>query len=411
MKNSGIAWIGDIPSDWHVYRLKYLADYTTGFTPDTSRADYYDVGGVPWVTIADMNEKVIHTSLLSPSKLYIDQFKPQIVKKGSLLFSFKLSAGKVAFAGCDLYTNEAIASFSGSHDLALSYLYYAATLIPENAGENIYGAKIMNQRSIDNAPLPVPPYSEQLEIAACLDSICARCDEQISLLSLQIEVLAKQRISFVFETVTKGLNPDAMIKNSGVEWIGSIPNNWGCKRLKYVLDFHDEWRAPIEASLRSRDGKTLYPYYGASGIIDEIDAYNVDGTYILLGEDGANILSRSTPLAFIASGKYWVNNHVHILVPKNGNLRYYCYVLESIDYTCFATGSAQPKLSQERLANVVLPEPPISEQSLIADYLDQKCAVIDKVLSMKREQLETLRKYRQSIIYEYVTGKRRVGRE
>lgn len=411
MRDSGIAWIGEIPSDWHIFRLKYLSDFETGFTPDTSRADYYSVDGIPWVTIADMNERVIRSSALSPSKLYIDRFKPRIVKKGTVLFSFKLSAGKVAFAGCDLYTNEAIASFCGSSDLALPFLYYAAVLIPENAGENIYGAKIMNQRSIGDAPLPIPPYSEQLEIAAYLDAVCARCDKQIKLIKLQIRVLEEHRKTLIHETVTKGLDSGVPMKDSGVEWIGSIPSSWNCKRLKYILDFHDEWRAPIESSLRSHDGETLYPYYGASGIIDEIDAYNVSGTYILLGEDGANILSRSTPLAFISSGKYWVNNHAHILSPKQGNLRYYCYVLESVDYTCFATGSAQPKLSQERLSSVMLPEPPAFEQDQIADYLDQKCVIIDKTLVLKREQLETLRKYRQSVIYEYVTGKRRVGQE
>jgi type I restriction enzyme S subunit len=106
-------------------------------------------------------------------------------------------------------------------------------------------------------------------------------------------------------------------KSSGIAWLGDIPEHWSVKRIKYVFNFHDNQRIPLSTDERGKMLVKKYDYYGASGVIDKVENYIFDGVFILFGEDGANLLARNSPLAFKASGRFWVNNHAHILSPKN----------------------------------------------------------------------------------------------
>ncbi len=149
----------------------------------------------------------------------------------------------------------------------------------------------------------------------------------------------------------------------------NLPAEWGKKKLSQVVHFWDNKRVPIkEGDRQNRQGP--YPYYGASGIIDYIDDYIFDEDLILLAEDGANILARSTPIAFKATGKYWVNNHAHILKPKsNADIDYLIFYLESLSYRKYNSGAAQPKLNREVCTTIPVIYPPLPEQKAIADLL------------------------------------------
>ena len=164
--------------------------------------------------------------------MYVRETQPQITTKGSLLYSFKLSVGKVTFAGKNMYTNEAIASFLSADNVSLNFLYYSSMFIIENANINIYGAKIMNQELIRTAPIIFPPLNEQTLIANFLDSQCERIDSIISDIEKQIEILGEYKKSLITETVTKGLDKTVPMKDSGIEWIGQIPEHWEVGRIK-----------------------------------------------------------------------------------------------------------------------------------------------------------------------------------
>jgi len=198
---------------------------------------------------------------------------------------------------------------------------------------------------------------------------------------------------------------DSEMKDSGVEWLGRIPKEWEVTRLKYELLFLNYKRIPLSSGERGKMVNTKYDYYGASGIIDKVDNYIFDGKYILIGEDGANLYSRSTALVFLASGKFWVNNHAHILKSKNNLDDYYVNLLESIDYTNLITGSAQPKLTQDNLANVKICKPNNNEQQKIADFLDIKTKKIDLTIEKIKKEIEKLKEAKKSLISEAVTGK------
>lgn len=207
--------------------------------------------------------------------------------------------------------------------------------------------------------------------------------------------------------VTKGVRGEREMKDSGVEWIGEINHKFSLIKLKYICSVLDQYRKPISADKRSQSGSVLYDYYGASGAIDKIDDYTIDDHVMLIGEDGANLRMRNLPLMYEVNGKAWINNHAHILKPtERVDFYYLFYALEGLDINPYITGSAQPKLSQEKLQNIWVPLPDFEEQQEIATYIRSKCAEIDELIAKKEQLVKELESYKKSLIYEVITGKR-----
>ena len=191
-------------------------------------------------------------------------------------------------------------------------------------------------------------------------------------------------------------------KDSGVEWLGEVPEHWDIISLRFAFQNLDHKRVPLAGEDRA-DVEKNFPYYGASGIIDYVADYLFDENLILVAEDGANLLSRSSPLAFIATGKYWVNNHAHILKPTSGNYEFWEALLQVHDYSPIVTGAAQPKLTADRLGSIRLPKPSTDEQTLIASFLVQETSKIDALVGEQRRLIELLKEKRQAVISHAVT--------
>ncbi len=207
MKDSGIEWIGEVPEHWEMCRFKdAFRRWTTGITPDSKNYKYFESDickGYTWVTISDFLEKYISQSNLNLSDESIKLFMPPLSLKGSLMFSFKLSVGKIAFADKDLYTNEAIVSIPPNNGQCLEYYYYMLpNVLHENATENIYGAKMLNQKIIANMLMVVPPLPEQRTIATYLDDKCAKIDTIVSNLDKQISRYGDLKRSLIDEVIT-----------------------------------------------------------------------------------------------------------------------------------------------------------------------------------------------------------------
>ena len=194
------------------------------------------------------------------------------------------------------------------------------------------------------------------------------------------------------------------MKDSGIEWIGEIANTHKLVRLKYVAEILDEYRKPVTAQYRNQNADILYDYYGASGIIDKIDGYTIDDHVMLIGEDGANLKLRNLPLMYEVCGKAWINNHAHILKPmKNMDFYYLFYALEALDINNYITGSAQPKLNQENLKEILIPLPSYEVQKKVSSYLDTKCSEIDATAEDIQKEITLLEDYKKSVITEAVT--------
>lgn len=221
-------------------KLKYLLKFDTGGTPSTTNMSYFEGNNV-WLSIRDLGNKFVFESKNMITDKAIKISRMNVVKKNSLLYSFKLSIGIMAFAGCDLYTNEAIASFPIEKNKNLEFWYYVLpSFIEKNANKNIYDAKILNQFLIKNAFLINPPLSEKKKIASYLDKKSEEIDKFIKNKEVLINLLEEEKKTIITQTVTKGLDKNFQLKNSGVDWLGGIPEHWKIKRLKNVLNIKKE---------------------------------------------------------------------------------------------------------------------------------------------------------------------------
>lgn len=186
--------------------------------------------------------------------------------------------------------------------------------------------------------------------------------------------------------------------------LGIIPQEWEISTLNNACNFLDSQRIPIKDSDRIKE-PGIYPYYGASGIIDYINKYIFDDELILLAEDGANIINRSTPIAFLVNGKIWVNNHAHVLKVKSQFNRYYlCAYLESLRYDKYNTGTAQPKLNKDICKKIPVLMPPLSEQQKIAQILE----LWDKAIEKQSQLIEKLELRKKGLMQQLLTAKKRL---
>ncbi len=418
MKDSGVEWIGEIPEDWEVVRLKNIIfGIRTGVNP----REHFTLGegNNYYVTIKNfkdgkllLNEKCDN---IADDALDFVNARADL-EKDDILFSSISHEGHVFLIEekpTNWTINESVFSIRPNKNVILpkllSYIlpknYVFEELLMKQTGSTF---KSIKQDHLENCLIVLPPKNEQDSIVHTVDRKVGEINRIWSKISREIITLEEYKKSVITEAVTQGLDKNAEMKDSGIEWIGEIPKHWQIQRLKFVMDNLNHQRVPVDATKRNQNSEVLYDYYGATGVIDKIDGYTSVGRNILIGEDGANLIFRNLPLIYIADGKYWVNNHAHILHPKDGNLDFFAYQMETIDYSNYITGAAQPKLNLENLKKVNLVVPGKNEQEEIANYLDKKCGTIDEVMAIKQNQLSLLDEYKKSLIYEYVTGKREV---
>ena len=407
MKDSGVEWIGEIPEEWGDCVPLRFCD---GQDSKTSQFD----AGKPYIALENVESwtgNIIFADEVDQVDSTVATFSSEDVLFGKL----RPYLAKVVRPGdAGQCSTELLPIQPKEH--VRDYLFWL--LINKGFIDTVdsmtYGVKMPRTSwgQLGSIGVPVPPKEEQQAIAALLDERCAAIDATANTLETQISALERYRASVIHEAVTRGLDPTAPAKPSGVDWIGNIPQGWSISKVKHLFDNHDSKRIPVESSKREQADGGGYPYYGANGIQDYISSYLFDFDAILVGEDGSAVRDDGTPFVTVARDRYWVNNHAHVLTPnKLLEFGYAAFVLTALDIRKVVNGSTRQKLTQSDLGNVILPVPPRAMQRSIADYLGDRTAAIDAVIDTKRKQLDVLKRRRQSLIYEYVTGKRRVSEE
>ena len=411
MKDSGIEWIGEIPEGWEVAPLKRFASIQTGNTPTkTSDSNYYASTGIPWIKPDNLG----YSHSISKTSEYLTSegaLCARIMPPNTVYVCCIGSLGKVGYSSISCACNQQINALIFNDLMFWKYGYYLT--IAQESQYLLFGngnvLQIINSTSQGNIACVLPPLENQHLIACYLDSVYSDIEVLIAKARSSIEEYKKLKQAVITQAVTKGVRGEREMKDSGVEWIGEINHRFSLIKLKYICSILDQYRKPISADKRSQSGSVLYDYYGASGAIDKIDDYTIDDHVMLIGEDGANLRMRNLPLMYEVNGKAWINNHAHILKPtERVDFYYLFYALEELDINPYITGSAQPKLSQEKLQNIWVPLPDLEEQQEIATYIRSKCAEIDKLIAKKEQLIKELESYKKSLIYEVVTGKREV---
>lgn len=375
---------------------------------------YDDTNGYDWVNISDMidGQTIINTKK-KISQYYIEICKPKIIPKGSLMYSFKLSVGQTAYAGKNIYSNEAIASFLPSETVNLFFLRYSSIFIILNAQTNIYNAKILNQDLIKNAYVIFPTLDEQQRIADFLDQKCAQIDEILQKTRDTIAEYKKLKQSVITQAVTKGVRGERPMKDSGIEWIGEIPEEWEIRKGKTILTILERPVRPDDRVITCfRDGEvTLRSNRREDGFtfsMQEAGYQGVEqGDLVVHGMDGfagaigiSDSRGKATPVLNVLN--------------TNQNKRYIMYYLRNMAFVgvfqSLSTGirirSCDTNWNKLKILSYLIPLQ--NEQQEIVAYLDQKCAEIDKLIEKKEQLVSELESYKKSLIYEYVTGKKEV---
>ncbi|MBY0429678.1 MAG: restriction endonuclease subunit S [Rhodospirillales bacterium] len=413
-KDSGIDWLGEVPGHWGVKRVRFVARLNPSKGETAALARNEEISFLPMEAIGDDGVLDLERSRpIGDVETGYTYFREGDVTIAKITPCFENGKGAVMsglIGGIGFGTTELIVARPLPDETTSVFLHWLFVSAPfRKLGEAaMYGAggqKRVPDDFVRDFAMGFPSVSEQSAIAAFLDRQTAKIDALVVEQEKLIALLAEKRQAVISHAVTKGLNSAAAMKDSGVEWLGEVPEHWEIGAIKRFFSILDSRRVPLSAEERGgRSGE--FPYYGASGIIDWIDEFIFDEDLILVSEDGANLLSRTTPIAFVASGQYWVNNHAHILKPLDDVVTYWAERIESIDLTPFITGSAQPKLTIDALANLPIAVPPSTEErQLIAAYIIKETARFDSLTAEARRAIALLKEHRSALISAAVTGK------
>lgn len=418
MKDSGIDWIGEIPEDWEICKIKYLFDIDKNKLPENTEEDYT----FNYIDISSVNE----LGQISNAKHMIFEKSPSrarmIVSQGDIIVSTVRTYLK-AIARIN-ESNKYICStgfavLTPSKKINSKFAYYQVQseyLIQEIVSRSVgVSYPAISSTAIGTIYLVIPNVQKQQRIADYLDQKCFEIDKVIAAKEKQNELLKEQRQSIIYEAVTKGLNKNVKFKDSGIEWIGEIPEDWEVRKLKYLCKNITE-----KAKVYEDNSQDLIMYLGLEHIEQQTGKvessyepiYDFNGDTIIFSKNDI-IFGKLRPYlakCYLTETDGKCSSEFFVLRPEGSIIaKYLKYLMLSrgfIDYVNSSTlGVKMPRADWGFVGNIFIPYTKVATQRLIADYLDQKCGELDRIISSNNEMLIKLKEYRQSIIYEAVTGK------
>ena len=431
VKHSKIAWIGDIPEEWSIKKIKYISKLKGRIGWQGLTSDEYTDEGAFLITGTDFNNGRINwdTCVHVPMKRW-EQAKDIQIENGDLLITKDGTVGKVAIV--DGLNGPAslnsgvlrISTFEGYDRRFLFWVLQSDVFWTWFSYRNAGNSTIIHLYQNDFAEFeyPIPPLAEQRAIADYLDNKCSQIESIITDMERQIEILQKYKKSLITETVTKGLNKSVAMKDSGIEWIGKIPNHWKVKRIKHCISLIGSGTTPESGNTAYYDGDLNWiqsgDLYGREEITETEKritplAVKTNQALKLYIKDFIVIAMYGASVGNVAISKIdaYVNQACCCLKPDKENcLKYmfYWFVACKDDLIRQSFGGGQPNISQIKIKNAVYIQSPLEEQHNIVNYLDSKCTKIDNIITEKMRSIETMQQYKNSLIYEYVTGKKRV---
>lgn len=412
MKESGIDWIGQIPEEWEVTKLKYVLLISNG-------KDYKDIeveeGGYPVIGSG---------GVFARSRDYM--YDGDVVLLGR-----KGTIDKPLFYSGKFWTVDTMFYSTALNGNNIKFMYYSSLLIPFSYYSTATALPSMTQSDLNNHVLCLPSISEQQKIADFLDKKTAQLDKVKALLEEQIQKLKDYRASLIYETVTKGLDKNVPMKDSGIDWIGQVPQGWGVSKLKFILEkgSNSIKVGPFGSSLSGdairSSGKWVYnqrnvldnnftetDFYISEAKCKELKNFSVSSGDILLTTRGTIGRVAIVPKKYCEGiihpclMKFKVDSK--IVLPKLIKYLFNDIPLVREQLNFLSNSTTIDVIYSYNLKNIIIPTIPIEEQYSILEVLDRQTSDVDSLIKIKQKQIENINKQRQTLIYDYVTGKRRV---
>ncbi|MFT6914778.1 MAG: type I restriction enzyme S subunit [Motiliproteus sp.] len=394
--------IGRIPVGWEPYKVGELVFFSGGAQPDKSVFKYRSTKGyIRLIQIRDYKADKYETYIPEGlARKICDEDDVMIGRYGPPIFQI-LRGIKGAY-------NVALIKAKPSEKLDKEFFYHFIKnenlfSLMDSLSRRSSGQTGVELPALKEYPLPLPSKEEQTAIANALSDVDALITSLDKLITKKfaIKTAAMQQLL----TGKKRLPPfDQAHTGYKQTELGEIPVDWEIVELETAVNFFDGMRKPVKSGDRAKI-RGIYRYYGASGVVDYVNDYLFDGAYILLGEDGENILSRNLPLAFKVEGKFWINNHAHIMQPKiYFDIDYLTAFLESLDYSLLNSGTAQPKLNKQSCLTINVAKPERAEQKAIGNVLTDMDAEIDALA----QRLTKTQNLKQGMMQELLTGRTRL---
>jgi restriction endonuclease S subunit len=390
----------ELPENWTVQPLTEVADVVMGQSPPGTTYNAEGRGLPFFQSRAEFGED-------HPTARKWCSAPIRIADPGDILMSIRAPVGPTNVADQRCAVGRGLAVIKARPGVPPNLIRHAIQLQEIEIASWGTGTTFtaIKRRHFNDIQIPLPPHELRQSMAAALDEIVRLRRSSAAHLGAAGPALKRFRQAVLAAACSGRLSADwrerrddgsgrelvnqivaksaAPGRNRGVleaaEPLGDVPDSWGAAPFGILVSNYDGKRVPVTSNDRAKR-KGTYPYYGASGIIDQVDDYLFDGNYLLISEDGANLVARTTPIAFRASGKFWVNNHAHVVHGREGVLDTYLeIVINGRDLQMYVTGSAQPKLTQVALNGLPIPVPSTAEQRVIADHVEHLISLASRL--------------------------------
>lgn len=402
-KDSGVEWLEEVPEHWTFRPIRFSAvinpnrQHLDGLPEETSvsflpMAAIHEYGGHDEPVIRQLGEMDGYTPFCEGDVL-IAKITPCFENgKGTIATGLKNGIGfgtteLVVLRPCEMIVQR--------------YLFYVTISLPfRSLGEasmtGAAGQKRIANDYVRDFPVFWPSMPEQESIVSFLDHETTRIDNVVSKRKRQMELLEEKRTALITHAVTKGLDPNVKMKDSGVEWLGEVPEHWPTMKLKRVVSL----RSGQSITSDEMDTNDRYPVYGGNGVRGYTSEYTHEGDFVIVGRQGA-----LCGCINYASGRFWASEHAVVVTPTTAvSILWLGELLRSMNLNRYSMTAAQPGLSVEFVSNLSIPFPPLDEQYAIERHLNAKLSLIEASKETIQHSIELLQEYRSALICAAVTG-------
>jgi type I restriction enzyme S subunit len=387
-----------ISDKWKKFNLAEIMEIFGGGTPKTTEEKFWN-GTIPWISVVDFGgeKKYIFETEKNITQLGLENSSTRILKKGQIVFSARGTVGELAILGKDMAFNQSCYGLNAKNTTINEFLYYLLKNNTLQIKGKTHGAVFdtITRETFDHIDIYLPSIKTQHRITEILSAL----DDKIEL-NRQTNATLKSIAQAIFNEWFINFNFPGATGEMVESKLGMTPKEWRVSKLEEIINNYDRKRVPLSSRERETR-KGVFPYYGAASILDYVDEYLFDGVYLLMGEDGTVINENGKPILQYVSGKFWVNNHTHVLQGKNPfSTEYILLLLNETDVKPIVTGAVQPKINQGNMNDlpVIIPD-----ELTLLHFQDVISPLFVNILGNEKESL-TLTGIREYLLPKLMNG-------